>query len=76
MPKGGIARVNAKKERLKNLILQLLPLIPPLFQSTLKTISQTYIDKAEDKVIEDALQQARAILLYVEGGENGKTDKT
>jgi len=59
-----------KKNRLKKLILHLLPVIPPMFQPTLKTISQTYIDKAEDETIEEALRQARALLLYIETGVN------
>jgi len=46
-----------------------------MFQPTLKTISQTYIDKAEDETIEEALRQARELLLYIEGDDDVETNQ-
>lgn len=69
--------MSTKKSRLKELVLQIIPVIPPMFQATLKSISMQYLDKCDDKNIDEIIETAKKLLVYVEEGANhGTSNKT
>ena len=65
--------MSTKKSRLKELVLQIIPVIPPMFQATLKSISMQYLDKCDDKNIDEIIETAKKLLIYVEEGANHGT---
>ena len=44
-----------------------------MFQATLKSISMQYLDKCDDKNIDEIIETAKKLLVYVEEGANHGT---
>lgn len=53
-----------------------MPMTPPMFQATLKSISTSYLDKCDDSTIDNIITQAKQIINYVEVGDDGSANKT